>query len=208
LYYVDKSPKILGHQWLDKATASHFDVTMKPLTAEEYKDDAAVHGGMMISVTVKPGLPQGPIQQNLSIETDVSSQKTIELPIHGVVGSDITVFGHDWSAETNTLYLNEVASRSGTQRKLSLVVRGPLRKQMKFKPAHAEPDVLKVSIGEPKEINHGAAIQWPLTISILPGSPTMNYLGEGQGKFGEIILETTHPQVPQLHLRVRFAIED
>ena len=43
-------------------------------------------------------------------------------------------------------------------------------------------------------------------IEIPPGSPTVDCLGSEQGKLGEIILESTHPQVPKLRILVRFAV--
>ena len=69
------------------------------------------------------------------------------------------------------------------------------------------PSVLKVSLGQPSEINNGAVVADAVMIDIPPGSPPVNHLGSEQGKLGEIILETTHPQVPKLRILVRFAVE-
>jgi hypothetical protein len=49
--------------------------------------------------------------------------------------------------------------------------------------------------------------QTPLTIELPRGLPGMTYLGTEPGECGEITLSTSHPLVPELKLRVRFAIE-
>ncbi len=35
--YADEPLKVLGHKWSDEATASHFDATLRPLSAAELK---------------------------------------------------------------------------------------------------------------------------------------------------------------------------
>jgi hypothetical protein len=88
-----------------------------------------------------------------------------------------------------------------------LIVRGSLGKEVKFKVIGIEPGFLQVTLGETTPIGSGAATQTPLTIQIPEGSPPGNHMGSDQGKLGEIILETGHPQTPQLHILVRFAVE-
>ena len=121
--------------------------------------------------------------------------------------AEIAVVGRGWDPDTGILTLGEVSRRTGIERKLILVVRGPWRKEVEFKPVRVAPSVLKVSLGQRSEINKGAVVQIPLTIDVPKDSPPMNYLGSEQGGLGEIILETAHPQVPKLRILVRFAIE-
>ena len=203
--YLDTPLKILGHKWSDAATAPYFDVTRQPLSAAELKEEPTARSGVLVKVTLKAGLPQGPIHQKLVLQTNTASSPT--LSIEGAIGSEIAVVGHGWDPDTGILHLGEVSRNLGAQRRLMLVVRGPMRKQVTFKPLSVAPDVLRVSLGRPGEINHGAVVQVPLTVDIPPGSPPVNRLGTEQGKLGEIILETTHPQVPKLKILVRFAIE-
>jgi hypothetical protein len=207
LYYLDEPLKIAGRKWSDAATAKYFDVALQPLTAAELKDEPEVRNGWLVKVTVKPGLPQGPIQQNLVLETNLSARRELTLPIQGGVGSEIAVVGRGWDPDTGILTLGEISRETGVTRKLMLVVRGPLRKEVKFKPQRVAPDILRVSLGQPIEINKGAVVEVPLSVDIPQGSPPANHLGSEQGKLGEIILETTHPQVPKLKILVRFAIE-
>jgi hypothetical protein len=204
--YLDTPIKILGHKWANEATASYYDVAMRPLSAEELKEENGAKSGTLVTVTVKPGQPQGPIHQKLILQTNSPSSPT--LSIEGTIGSEIAVVGRGWDPDKGILNLGEVPRRTGLQRQLLLVVRGPLRKEVVFKPQPTSPSMLKVSIGKRTEINNGAVVQIPLTVEVPPGSPPANHLGSEQGCLGEINLETTHPHVPTLRILVRFAVED
>lgn len=203
--YLDTPVKIMGHKWSDAVTSPYFDMTQRPLSSAELKEEPTARSGVLVTVTLKAGLPQGPVHQKLVLQTNTNSSPT--LSIEGTIGSEIAVAGHGWDPDTGILHLGEVSRNAGTQRRLMLVVRGPLRKQVTFKPLSVNPDVLRLSLGPPREINHGAVIQVPLTVDIPPGSPAVNRLGTEQGRLGEIILQTSHPQVPKLRILVRFAIE-
>ena len=66
-----------------------------------------------------------------------------------------------------------------------LVVRGPLRKEVTFKPRRASrPSVLQVSLGQPGEINHGAVVQVPLIDRHSPGQPSGKPSRHGAGQTG------------------------
>jgi len=207
LCYLDKPLQVSGHEWTDAAAAKYFDVSMKPLSAEELKGWTA-KSGVLATVTVKPGMPPGPFRQKLVFRTNLDSLPTLTLPIQGVVGSEIAVVGPGWDADAALLTLGTISRDVGLQRRLLLVVRGPARKEVTFKLARVVPDSLKVSFGERGDINNGTVVQTPLLIEVPPGSPTVNHLGSEQGKLGEILLETTHPQVPKLRILVRMAIKE
>jgi len=205
--YLDQPMEITGRAWSDAATAQWFDAALRPLTAEELKEDASARSGSLVSVTLRPGLPQGPIRQSLVVQTNLESVPKLTLPIEGVVGSEITVAGAGWNAEAGLLNLGEVSRESGVKRRLLLVVRGEHRREVRIEIERSAPDILKVELGQPQEINQGAVIQVPLLVEVPKNSPPANHLGSQQGKLGEILLKTTHPHVPQLRLLVRFIVE-
>jgi hypothetical protein len=207
LCYLEKPLEILNRKWSDVSTASFFESTMQPISAEELKKEPLAKSGWLIAVKIKPGMPQGPIQQKLLMETNQPSMSNIGLPIQGAVVSEISIFGRGWDADKEILNLGEVLRGEGIKRELTLVVRGPARKDVKFELLRIAPDLMKVELGKPHEINNGAVVQVPLKIDIPKNSPPANHLGSEQGKLGEIILKTTHPLVPKLRVLVRFAIE-
>lgn len=202
--YLDPAIKVTGTEWSNPASAAFYEVSHKPLSPEQLKEEKDAKSGAVIKVTVKPGLPQGPIHEKLTVKTTSGSPLT--LVVEGNVGSEIALVGAGWNPDTGILSIGEVPGGSGATRQLLLVVRGPQRRTVKFETQKVSPDNLKVSLGKPGEINNGAVVQIPLRIEVPAGSPPANHLGSEQGKLGEILLKTSHPQVPTLRILVRFAV--
>lgn len=208
LCYLDKEFKITNHKWTDAETADNFEVSLQPLLPEELAQWPTSKSGYLATVTVKPGLPQGPFKQKLEFETNLLETPKLTLPIEGIVGSEISIAGPGWDEDKGVLTVGAVSSDRGASRKLYLTVRGSHRKSISFEPIDVWPDSIKVTLGERRDINNGQVTQTPLTIEIPPGSPTVNCLGSELGKLGEIVLKTTHPQVPKLRILVKMAIEN
>jgi hypothetical protein len=204
--YADQPLKVLGYELTDAVTAPSCRIAIRPLRAEELKENPLARSGALVSVTIGPGLPQGFFRQKLTLQTNIASSPTVTLIVEGTVGGEIGVVGPDWDSATGVLSIGAISGRDGATRRLFLVVRGPLHNQVTFKPARVAPEMLSVSVGRRSEINNAVA-QTPLVIAIPPGSAAENHLGSDQGKLGEIILETTHPHVPKLRILVRFAVE-
>ena len=61
---------ILESTWEDADTAAYFDVSYEPLSKEEVKKEKGASCGLLAKVTVKPGLPLGPINQTIHIKSE------------------------------------------------------------------------------------------------------------------------------------------
>jgi hypothetical protein len=70
------------------------------------------------------------------------------------------------------------------------------------------PDELKVTIGEAVEMPGGNQVRIPVMVEIPPNSRPSVHMGGAEGKLGEIIFDTGHPEAKRLKVRVRFAIVD
>jgi hypothetical protein len=159
-------------------------------------------------VILKPGLPLGPFRQQIILKTNLDSAPTVEVPIEGRIVNHISVVGRGWDSRKDVLEFPAVASSKGVVRSLMLVVRGPLSKQTEFKLTQIVPDWLEVELGETTTINNGASTRTPLTIRMPAGSPPGIYLGPPQGEVGQVIIDTNHPQQPQLRIPISFAIKN
>ena len=204
-----QSPRleILDYKFSDENLAKFFQVTLKPLAKAELPVRSDVRSGVLLTVAVKPGLPQGAFQQTILLRTNLASAPALSVSVEGAVGGDITVAGRGWDPESGILTLGIVSSKSGTERRLILVAHGPQCREVKFKPVRIEPGSLTAAVGEPSLIAGGATSETPLVIRIPPGSRPANHLGADQGELGEIVLETNHPRTPRLRIMVRFLIE-
>lgn len=207
LCYLDRKFEISSHEWSDKATAKHFAVALRPLKPEELKRWPEAKSGYLATITIKPGMAQGPFRQKLIFNTSLPSEPKMTLPIEGIVGSEIDIVGPGWDADKGILTIGAVSSSEGAKRKLWLSVRGPHSREVAFKPVDVFPNSMKVTLGKRREINGGKVVQTPLLIDIPPDSPVVNCLGTDLGKYGEIVLETTHPQVPKLRILVKMTID-
>jgi len=208
LSYLAEPLVIAGHEFSDPATAKFFEVSHKPLSADELKQWPEARSGELITVGVLPGLPQGAVHQRIVSRLGGKSPAEIALPVSGIVGGEISIAGPGWDADTGILKLGAISSRAGAKRRLMLVVRGPLRQEISFKPIETVPGSLRVALGERRELSNGAVMQTPLEIEGPPGSPPCVYLGKDPEKLGRVVLETTHPDMPKLRILVQMAIEE
>ena len=214
LSYLDEPLKLGSTRFEGNVSSQYFDLTITPLSDKELKGNMGAKSGFLLTLTVKPGLPQGAFKQTIMLTTNNPNRKELAIPIEGSVGTEISIVGPGWDSEHEVLYLGTVKSQEGLSDRLLLVVRGPYRKEVRFKSTEPPPVPLKITLGEMTEINNGQVTQTPLLIEIPKGSPQASHLGHvqenGEGVSDDtaaIQLETTHPEIPQFRIPVRFAVE-
>ncbi len=201
--------KIEGHHLSDSSLDEFFQIDDVPLGADELRKHKGATSGVLIRVTVKPGLPLGSFQQRILLNTNLTALPELELPVFGSVG-EVVFVGPGWNSETGVLDIGEVDGRSVTQRKLVVLTRGSNAKEMKFKVASVEPDFLNVKLGTTTVAETGGLSKTELLIEIpesknLKTKAPVDFSGS-KAKFGEIVLETIEPSVRSFRIRVRFAV--
>jgi len=206
--YRSEPLEIVDCRMSDPSTSQYFETAIVPLSADQVAEEEDARSGFLLRVILKPGLPLGPFRQQIILDTNLDSAPTMEVPIEGKVANHISVVGRGWDSQAGVLKLPMVASSEGIHRSLMLVVRGPHREQTKFKLVQIVPECLKVELGETTVINNGVSTRTPLTIRIPAGSSPGDYLGPPQGEVGQVVVDTNHPQQPQLRIPVSFAIKD
>jgi hypothetical protein len=199
--------KILGHEAAETASADRFAVAVSPLSAEEIREKTDARSGVRVEINVKSGLPLGAIRQTIRLTTNYRDRPPVEIPIEGMITSDISVFGDGWNAETNVLSLGTVNGRAGTRRNVVIVARGPQSKQVDFKLIESRPRLLKVELGKTLRMKDRPVAQAILSLEVPPHTRAANFVGTGDAPMGEILVETNHPQVPRLRISVSFLIE-
>lgn len=92
---------------------------------------------------------------------------------------------------------------------LPVLIKGPRRNDVELSITSAFPaGTLQVSLGTPKSINEGAVRMIPLHIEVPPGAAPVNLMGGSENNdYGKILVGTTHPEVKELQILVRFAVE-
>jgi hypothetical protein len=206
--YRSERLEITDCRMSDSAGSPLFETEIVPLPADQVAEEEDATSGFLLRVTLKPGLPPGPFQQQIILRTNVDSAATVEVPVEGAIGGDVSVVGPGWDGQAGVLEFPPVAGSRGAERKLMIVVRGPHCQQAEFKPARIAPEFVEIDLGKTTSVSNGALTRTPLTVRIPAGSPPGNHLGPPQGELGRIVIETNHPQQPQLEILLRFAVQD
>ena len=190
-------------------TANCFDVSYEPLSLEEVKKEKGATCGQLAKVTIKPGLPVGPIIQTIRIKASGDKEAVVELPVEGQTLADIRIASTPkFNSNRGMLTFGAVNRTESAKEVLQLYVTGAHRNEVQLSVGRVDPsDYLKVQIGPPKELNNGRAIQYLVTIEIPAGGKPVNHMGAGKANWGLIVLETTHPQTKQVPIHVKFSVE-
>jgi hypothetical protein len=197
--------EVKSHEFLHEETAKLFTIETRPLKADELEDKQA-KSGLELIVTAKPGMPMGTIDQELRITTNLADAQPISLPVRGRVSSDISLIGGKVVSEQNMINFGTLPAGEGAKVSAFLLVKGPHRDDVQFKIKSIEPDNLQVTL-DPPQGQGTQVIRHALRVEIPAAAPSVNRLGTDVAPYGAIVLETTHPDVPELTIKVRFAIE-
>jgi hypothetical protein len=203
--------EVTAHEFTEPGSAPYFEVETGPLARDQLNEPEA-RGGCRVQVTLKPGLPLGPIRQTIRLTLrmqGIEDTPAVDVSIYGTVESDLSIVGPGWDAEHARLTMGSkgvVESGRGTTSKLLVLVRGEHRHEVTLKPIKIEPSWLKVTVEPPSDLASGPVTQIPLVIEIPKGTPPVNHRGSDQGKYGEIVLETTHPDLQQIRISLQFVV--
>jgi len=211
LYGYRQEPlKIVGPVRLSSSgvtPAEQFDVDCRPLEPDELAEEPDATGGYLLAVTVKPGLRSGAVRQTIFVETNVPDVPTVEIPISGTAGGNVTIEGTDWNRKTGELNIGVVGGDRSTVRTLRFSVDTPHSQEVRLELGAVFPDLLRVTLDQDSEQSRGVA-RGVLMIEIPKGSPSGSYLGPERERLGRITLETNHPKVPPIQILVRFAVAE
>ena len=202
---LDPDVQILSHEVTDAKLAERVSVTVEPAKAGELPPSAKA--GAKIVATYNPGGAIGPFGGSLELTTNLKSAPNLKVPIYGAVRGDISILPtKGWTEANGMLRMAPATTAAGASTRLFVVVRGEHAQTTKLSVARVEPPELKATLGELNKISDNI-VQAPLTVEIPPGTRPMVRAGEDQGGEGEIILATTHPDTPEVRLRVTFTVK-
>jgi hypothetical protein len=199
--------ELTGHEFTDPSSADHFEFRAEQMPAKMVQEEKDAQSGVLMHVTVKPGLPLGAFRQKIKIQLNQDNEP-MELPIEGMTVSDVVVAGRNWDDDRSLLSLGTVNSRDGAKAELFILAHGPHQKQLHPTVKQITPDVLKVTFGQLVGGTGDSPVRVPLTVEIPPGTPAMLHLGGEEGKLGEILIDTNDPEAATIRIRVRFAISE
>lgn len=207
--------KILDYHFDDPETADYFKLLIEPAT-DGLLSLLRCKSGLMVTVVVEPGLPVGPVTQELVLHTNSEDEPEVVIPYHGIIRGDISVAGPGWDDESDGVkgvsgiwrFVGRLSGKKGSTQKLVILLRGPHRKEVDLKVTSVKPSFLKVDLGEPKDIGNNLVDRVQLTAEIPPGTPPGNFTGGPVGEKAEIVIETGVPQPSEIRLHPIFLLEE
>ncbi len=203
--------KIEETKLADPDTSKFFDVQVSPIGAEELKvGDPDAKSGYLVNLSVKPGLPLGPIHQRILLRTNLPTGSQVEIPIDGVITGDITVYGvgSEYDKEHNVLSIGTVKRHEGAIANLLVRIKGAEHKTAELKLADVQPNWLKVEMGDAKENPEESVVSIPLKIEVPEDVKPFVMIGPQKSHMGFIHLSTGMKSAPELKIYVSLAVED
>jgi hypothetical protein len=204
-YFTDQL-EIKEQSLADASTSEFFDIKTTAIPKADLGKE--VKSGIEVTVTVKPGLPVGPIGQTLHLITNLAEEPELTIPVSGEIVGAVIVNHKDWDREKGYLQIGHVKQLEGAKRVLILIARGNDLEGLELKPPEInDPDAIKVNYGNVVAMKAGSVYRVPVTIEIPPGSPLVNHLGgSAESRPGTIVIPTNKPALGSIKLSVRFAV--
>lgn len=210
-YVPDKKLEVLSHAFENPDKIEHYELAIAPLSPDQLPTNRDITSGAELTLTVKSGLPTGPIYQTLRLTTNLSPD-AVEIPINGSVASDFSLVhisgAKGFHADKNLITLGKLKPGQGAKVQLFLLVKGAHRAETQVSLGTVEPqNTLQVKLGEPAKLND-TVVKYPVEVVVPATAPGISRLGGEQGEFGTITFNTTDPVAKEVRLYVQFAIEE
>ncbi len=184
-------------------------VSTEPLPPAAVAATEGATGGFGLTLRFAAGLPLGKLRGDVETTLRVDGEElTATIPLEGTVTGDLTVVGQAWDKRAKAVRLGTVSRRDGLATKLFVMAKGPGRDQVRLAVKEVVPAGLKVVVGPPRPVGDGGLVRISLNLSIPPEAPTANNLCTEAAAAGKIVLETGHPDTPELTIPVCVAIAE
>ncbi len=197
-----------------------FQVEEVPVDAATDAVYATATQAFKVTGEIRPGLPQGAVQQNFLFnfinksDTDSDGKfdeqkvKRFATPIAGRIVGAITMVETSkcQSLEGGYLYsLGRIDPATAKPERANIMLRGKFKDSLKLSLGDVEPaGLLMAELGEP--VGRGSVLLYPLRLWLDPEAKSGERLGNRDDDYGVVWIKTDNADVPPLRLRVRFAV--
>ena len=206
LSYFTEGLQVVERSFTNAETAPYFEAELSPLAGDQLA--GGIKSGQELLISIKPGLPLGSFKQRIRLKTNLPDDPEHEIPITGTIVGPVTITGSGWNSEIGVLAIGQVSRSQGAKRKLSLLIRGKQYRGLTLKPPEVKPGAVQATYGKSAELNDGAITMVPITIEIPKDVPSMNHMGSGGGKWGEIVITSDNAELPPVKIMLQFAVTE
>jgi hypothetical protein len=191
------------HEFNNPQVREHINVSFTPLASDEVAKEPKAKGGLKMTLEVQPGLAYGDFEDTLSITTN-QNDEPLTVRVVGNIASDVMLVGPNVTRDKMLVGLGAIPQAAGKKHTIFILVKGPHRDQTQVKIDSIEPKVeFSATLGEP--IRDAKIIRYPLMIEVPPGATPVTRMDALSAK---INVSTTHPDVKELPIKVRYVVKE
>jgi hypothetical protein len=202
--FKDPDLKVQKHEFSNLSLEKFFTASFISMTPEEVAREPNAKGGLKMQIEVKPGLPYGDFRESYTITTN-QSPEPLTVRVIGNIASDILVMGPGVLREKSAVNLGAITRSQGKKHTIFLIVKGPHREDTKIEIASVQPThEFSATLGEPIRDTE-KTIRYPIVIEVPPGAAPVARM---EGTHATIKIATTHPDVKDVELKVRYVVKE
>jgi hypothetical protein len=202
--FRDEELKVERHDVSSARAGEHLNISFSPLTSEELAREPNAKAGQKMTVEVKPGLPQGDFTAAVSIYTNQNSEP-LTVNVIGNIASDILLMGQNVSRDKSLVGMGAISQNVGKKQTIFVIVKGPHRDDTKVQIESYEPTVdFSAKLGEPIR-DSAKTIRYPIVLEVPPGAALIT---RGDGNNAKVHIKTTHPEIKELKINVRYVVKE
>jgi Protein of unknown function (DUF1573) len=192
------------HEFNNPSFAKHVKVSFAPLTSEEVAREPKAKGGVRMSFELQPGLPFGDFNESVSVTTN-QNPEPLTVRVIGNIATDVLLMGPNVTREKMLVSLGAITQKAGKQHTIFILVKGPHRDDTKVAIESVEPaSEFSAKLGEPIR-DSAKIVRYPITIEVPAGATPVTRL---DGSYAKINVTTTHPDVKEMNIKVRYVVKE
>ncbi len=202
--FRDDDLKIEKHEFNNASFSKFVDVSLEPLTSDELAIEPRAKSGVRVKIQMKPGLPYGDFNEQLTVTTN-QSEDPIQLRIIGNIASDVLLMGPSVTRDKQLVSLGAISQSTGKKHTVFVLVKGPHKDDTQVKIESVEPSSdFSATLGEPIRDSE-KIVRYPVRIEIPAGAKPVTRM---EGAYAKINIATTHPEVKELTIKVRYVVKE
>jgi hypothetical protein len=200
--------QIVQHEFTNKELENFYSAEFQPLSDDDVAAEPNARSGVEVTIRIKPGLPLGSITQSLRLTTNLQKTAPLTVVFEGRVVGDIMLVGPGVISDLNLIRLGDTTSALGKKADFFVLVKGPHHAKTTLTIAEVLPagELLAV-LGKPLTDNPQVT-RYPLTITVPVGAKPVTNSGGKEGEAGIVRIATTHPQIPQYEIIIKYAVTE
>lgn len=221
--YLEDEVSLGKVKFTDEETDSLSELAVEPFKPSEADGvNADAKQAFLVTAKIKPGLKQGPVNQNISLELVSKepeaagetpeaddSKRYVFIPVTGrIVGALSMLPNSKLRGVSGGGYLYDFgkAELDDTMTaKLLVSLKGQQAESTKLSIGEVSPaESVEVTLDEP--VGRGKMVLHALNLKFKPGEKKIERLGMDRDDYGYVMIESDNPLVPPLKLRLKFSL--